>query len=78
MDKPSDNFTLEMLKGKGSSIKQKAMQTWLLAQAFPFLFYDKVDELDDVLVQQVKDLFSYHLEILKTVLSFEVTIEQVI
>lgn len=53
------------------------MQTWALMQAFPFLFMDIIEKLDHNLSEKVKDLLTYHLEIMKIILSFEIHQNQV-
>lgn len=39
-DKPSPNFTKDILTAKGHAINQTAAQTWTLLRAFPFMFYN--------------------------------------
>ncbi|KAJ8669527.1 hypothetical protein QAD02_000786 [Eretmocerus hayati] len=45
-NKPSANFTVQMLTRDGHGLSQKAMQMWLLTRAFPFIFADKAEEQD--------------------------------
>lgn len=42
-NKPSANFTNEMLNKNSHTLSQKAMQIWLLVRALPFILSDKVD-----------------------------------
>ena len=46
-NKPSANFTDTNLNAGDHKLSQKAMQTWCLIRAMPFLLADKVDEDDD-------------------------------
>lgn len=41
-NKPSANFNVRILNQKGNILNQKAMQTWCLLRAFPFLIFDWV------------------------------------
>lgn len=45
-NKPSPNFTIEILNNNSSKITQKAIQTWLLLRSLPFLIGSKVPEHD--------------------------------
>lgn len=45
-NKPSANFTDEIIKSSSSKIKQKSVQTWLLLRALPFLIGHKIPETD--------------------------------
>ncbi|KAJ8675920.1 hypothetical protein QAD02_011706 [Eretmocerus hayati] len=46
-NKPSSNFTGPMLSKKEHCISQKAMQTWLLIRALPFILAEKVNADDE-------------------------------
>ncbi|XP_055534134.1 uncharacterized protein LOC129723758 isoform X1 [Wyeomyia smithii] len=46
-NKPSANFTVDMLKKKTNCISQSAAQTWSLLRAFPFLFSDCFNQEDN-------------------------------
>ncbi|XP_053597691.1 uncharacterized protein LOC128668555 [Microplitis demolitor] len=46
VNKPSANFTDNMLRKKDHTLSQKAMQTWSLIRALPFLLSDKIDNDD--------------------------------
>lgn len=43
-NKPSDNFTTEILTGTDTKLKQKASQYWLLLRVMPYILYDKVEK----------------------------------
>lgn len=47
-NKPSANFTDEIIKSNSNKIKQKSVQTWLLLRALPFLIGHKITEADDL------------------------------
>lgn len=62
-NRPVPNFTIEMLSRPGnSSIKQKAIQCWLLLRSFPFLVIEKLDDSDKdyiiliILLQQIVEI----------------------
>ncbi|KAJ8668472.1 hypothetical protein QAD02_010135 [Eretmocerus hayati] len=48
-NKPSANFTDNMLRARTHSLNQKGMQMWLLLRVFPFLISDLVEEDDEYL-----------------------------
>lgn len=45
-NKPSANFTDEIIKSNSNKIKQKSVQTWLLLRALPFLIGHKIPDED--------------------------------
>lgn len=45
-NKPSPNFTDNLLKRKEHSLSQKAMQIWCLSRALPFLLHGVIEEND--------------------------------
>lgn len=46
-NKPSANFTKEMLNKKENTLSQKAMQMWTLVRVLPFILTEKVDSEND-------------------------------
>ncbi|XP_074108723.1 uncharacterized protein LOC141533631 isoform X2 [Cotesia typhae] len=46
-NKPSSNFTDNMLRKKDHTLSQRAMQTWTLTRALPFLLADEIDSDDE-------------------------------
>lgn len=57
-NKPTPNFTNEMITNNQNNIKQKAIQTWLLLRTLPYMIIDKIPEHDliyiDLLVSLLK------------------------
>lgn len=80
LDKPSDNFTAEYIKNdKKNTLKQKGVQTWYFIRALPFLLYDLNNKIaDQVQLEKIKRLLTYHLAILRICFSFKITLSQVI
>lgn len=44
-NKPSSNFTRLMISNNENSIKQYAVQSWLLLRALPFILYEKLENV---------------------------------
>lgn len=81
-DKPTPNITkTKMMDDGDSKIQQRAMQTWLLVRALPFIVSDKLNVLltkDQRMVSNIKHVIELHLEILCIIMSFEVTNQDIL
>lgn len=73
-NKPSANFTDNMLEKKDHTLSQKAMQIWCLIRALPFLLADDIDSDDEhmglvIILLQIMDLI-FAPKITKSVLPY--------
>ncbi|KAJ1528162.1 hypothetical protein ONE63_008075 [Megalurothrips usitatus] len=74
-NKPSANFTSEMLSKKRTNIKQSGSQMWCLARSLPFLIADYLPETEEV-NSHMKLIFLLQ-DIMQIVFSFEITVEDI-
>lgn len=67
-NKPSANFSINMLQKNDHLLSQKAMQMWILLRTFPFIVAEKIDRGDEHM-----DLILLLLRIMEIVLAPRVT-----
>jgi hypothetical protein len=71
-NRPSPNFTEDMLTSAGGKVKQSGSQMWCLMRAFPFLVGEWVPENDPYMCH----IFLLQ-DLMKIIFAFEVTVEEV-
>jgi hypothetical protein len=72
-NKPSANFTNDMLNSSSTKLKQKSAQCWLLLRVFPFLIHHFLEDEDFVYLELIAKL----IQICSIVFSPEITFNSI-